>query len=248
MTPEEWERCADPAPLLGLLRGKADDRALRRFACACVRRVWGLLSEEASRAAVAVAERHADGLAGADELRDAFAAAPQVAPPADEDAEWWTVATAAPSQQARRSAAYAALDASAPGPWGGALHGFPDAWAADAAAWAAAACTAGAAMRAAWAGARVGERAAQAALVRCILRSPFRPVVPLDPAVLVWDGGAARRLAEAIYAGRRFGDLPILADLLEEAGLTDAALLGHLRGPELHVLGCWALDAVLGKS
>jgi hypothetical protein len=47
---------------------------------------------------------------------------------------------------------------------------------------------------------------------------------------------------------RRFEDLPVLADLLEEAGCTDAALLGHLRGPGPHILGCHALDAVLGKS
>ena len=47
---------------------------------------------------------------------------------------------------------------------------------------------------------------------------------------------------------RRFEDLPVLADLLEEAGCTDAALLGHLRGPGPHVLGCWALDAAVGKS
>jgi hypothetical protein len=55
-------------------------------------------------------------------------------------------------------------------------------------------------------------------------------------------------LAEVIYDGRRFEDLPVLADLLEEAGLTDAALLGHLRGPGPHALGCHALDAVLGKQ
>jgi hypothetical protein len=54
--------------------------------------------------------------------------------------------------------------------------------------------------------------------------------------------------AESVSAARRFEDLPVLADLLEEAGLTDAALLGHLRGPGPHALGCWALDAVLGKS
>jgi hypothetical protein len=39
-----------------------------------------------------------------------------------------------------------------------------------------------------------------------------------------------------------------LADALEEAGCTDANLLGHLRGPGPHALGCHALDAVLGKS
>jgi hypothetical protein len=65
--------------------------------------------------------------------------------------------------------------------------------------------------------------------------------------VLTWNGGAARRLAEAIYEGRRFEDLPVLADLLEEAGVTDAALLGHLRGPGPHTRGCHVLDAPLGR-
>jgi hypothetical protein len=66
--------------------------------------------------------------------------------------------------------------------------------------------------------------------------------------VLELHGGATRRRAASIYDGRRFADLSVLADLLEEAGLTDAALLGHLRGPGPHGLGCWALDAVIGKS
>jgi hypothetical protein len=66
--------------------------------------------------------------------------------------------------------------------------------------------------------------------------------------VLAWNGGVACRLADGIYEGRRFEDLPVLADLLEEAGLTDAAILGHLRGPGPHVLGCWAVDAVLGRT
>jgi hypothetical protein len=39
-----------------------------------------------------------------------------------------------------------------------------------------------------------------------------------------------------------------LADVLEEAGLTDASLLGHLRGPGAHVRGCWAIDLLLGKE
>jgi hypothetical protein len=42
--------------------------------------------------------------------------------------------------------------------------------------------------------------------------------------------------------------LPVLADLLDEAGATDAALLAHLRGPGPHALGCHALDAVRGKE
>ena len=39
-----------------------------------------------------------------------------------------------------------------------------------------------------------------------------------------------------------------LADALEDAGCTDGELLGHLRSPEPHVRGCWAVDLVLGKE
>jgi hypothetical protein len=62
------------------------------------------------------------------------------------------------------------------------------------------------------------------------------------------DGGSAVRVAEVIYAERRFEYLPVLADALEEAGCGDAEVLGHLRGPGPHVRGCWALDLVLGLS
>jgi hypothetical protein len=41
--------------------------------------------------------------------------------------------------------------------------------------------------------------------------------------------------------------MPILADALEDAGCADAGILAHLRSLGPHVLGCWALDLVLGK-
>lgn len=42
--------------------------------------------------------------------------------------------------------------------------------------------------------------------------------------------------------------LAVLADALEEAGITDAFLLDHLRGSGPHVRGCFALDAILGRT
>jgi hypothetical protein len=39
-----------------------------------------------------------------------------------------------------------------------------------------------------------------------------------------------------------------LADALEDAGCTDAELLGHLRAPGPHVRGCWAVDLVSGRT
>jgi len=50
------------------------------------------------------------------------------------------------------------------------------------------------------------------------------------------------RLARAIYEEGRCGDLPILADALEDAGCTDADILEHCRSAGPHVRGCWLLD------
>jgi hypothetical protein len=78
--------------------------------------------------------------------------------------------------------------------------------------------------------------------------------VTLDPARLAWQGGAVRKLAEAVYEERErpsghldAARLAVLADMLEEAGCADADLLRHLRGPGPHVRGCWAIDTLLGR-
>jgi hypothetical protein len=59
---------------------------------------------------------------------------------------------------------------------------------------------------------------------------------------------SVQNLATSIYADHSFDRVPLLADALEDAGCTDAELLGHLRGPGTHVRGCWAVDLVLGKE
>ena len=51
----------DLAPMLELLRGKASDRMLRLFACACMRRIWLRMEEEEVPEEVEVSERFADG-------------------------------------------------------------------------------------------------------------------------------------------------------------------------------------------
>jgi hypothetical protein len=56
-------------------------------------------------------------------------------------------------------------------------------------------------------------------------------------------------LATAIYDGRDFAAMPVIADALEKSGCDDPELLGHLRRQgQGHVRGCWALDLVLGKE
>jgi hypothetical protein len=90
------------------------------------------------------------------------------------------------------------------------------------------------------------ERRAQADLLRDVFRPFGAPSV--DPAWLAYNGGAAALLARAVYEEGRWQDLPVLADAVEEAGCSDEAILGHLRGPGPHVRGCWAVDAVLGRQ
>jgi hypothetical protein len=65
-----------------------------------------------------------------------------------------------------------------------------------------------------------GRRLDQARLLRDIFGNPFRPA-QVAPAWLRWRGGMIVHMAQAIYDERRFQDVPILADALEEAGCTD---------------------------
>ena len=53
------------------------------------------------------------------------------------------------------------------------------------------------------------------------------------------------RLARLIYDEHAFGDLPVLADALEDAGCRDEVILEHLRDGGPHARGCFALDACL---
>jgi hypothetical protein len=79
MTEAEWLRCDDPDKMLKFVRGKAGERKLRLFACACCRRRWHRLRDERSRKAVEVAERYADGEAEEQELNSARREAIEVA-------------------------------------------------------------------------------------------------------------------------------------------------------------------------
>jgi hypothetical protein len=84
--------------------------------------------------------------------------------------------------------------------------------------------------------------------VRDIFANPFRPAIVVAPDVFIWRGGLVPQLAASIHDACDFGRLPVLADALEDAGCVDAELLGHLRGPGMHVRGCFALDLLLGKG
>jgi hypothetical protein len=223
--------------MLEFLRGKASDRKLRLFAVACCRRIWHLLSDKRYRRALNVAERYADGLASVSELHSTRGVVVK-ANTHIEDYEW------SEDKQgmllALNAVSWATLQREPP----------------DSPAYLAGGAAGGAKNASVWEGASEAEvHASQSALLRDILGPlPFRPV-SLAPAVLTWHDATVVRLAQATYDERHLpagtldtGRLAVLADALEEAGCTNADLLGHLRGPGPHVCGCWPVDLVLGKE
>jgi hypothetical protein len=239
MTEAEWLGCDYPATMLHFLYGLPGDerrafcqgeigsRKLRLFACACVRRVWHLLADPRSRTAVEVAERYADGQA----TRDALATAAY--PGADDAILQAAEAVRDIAGKAVWEAAIAAArTASVQGAWyaagGGSYYS-------------------GRAVEFS-AGAPLAELECrdQCRLLRCVLGNPFHTPAPPRPAWLAWNDGTVRKLARTVYDERRFGDLPILADALEDAGCADADLLDHLREPGPHARGCWPVDLLLG--
>jgi hypothetical protein len=66
--------------------------------------------------------------------------------------------------------------------------------------------------------------------------------------VLAWHDGTVGRIAAGIYEDLAFDRLPVLADALLDAGCDDEGLLAHCRSAGPHALGCWAVDAILGRE
>jgi hypothetical protein len=219
VTEEQWLACTNPTAMLEFLRGKASDRKLRLFACACCSRVRHLLSDKYNRKALSIAERYAEGEVPEEKLGFAWGDARRAAKVAyregreTEAAAMWAVSLVCEADLGRAVAAVG--------------------WAAQCEAYA------------------IGQprladvQREQVVLLRDIVGNPFRAVA-LDPA---WRTHAVVQLARSLYDDRRFEDMPILADALEEAGADNQEILGHLRQKEPgHVRGCWCLDLVLGKE
>jgi hypothetical protein len=239
MTEAEWVACADPERMLAFLvpreRGRparVSDRKVRLFEVACCRRIWPLITGGPWREAVVLAERYADGEVGD---RGRRAAASKARPTqmlmglptlnAGVAALRTTEKTCGKTYflgNASAAVAYAANRSDRP-------------------------FAQGVRYRAA----RSTEMNAQVGLARCVFGNPFRPVT-MAPA---WRTPDVIGLAQAAYENRILPSggldqqhLTILADALEDAGCSDRALLDHLRGPGVHVRGCWAVDALLGKT
>ena len=224
MNESDWLTCADPATMLHFLLGRGiSERKSRLLSCACCRRIWDLLPDPRSRAAVEVAERYADGEATRVEL--------------------WTAKRDAVSPAGGGAiAAYWAVSAKASGPLVNAFEAAAEAPARlavqEAQPYAAAAT---------WDAAQEEGERYQVSLIREIIGNPFCDY-PLDPLWLAWEGGVVGRMAHGIYEDRAFDRMPILGDALEEAGCGHEAVLDHCRSGDEHLRGCWVLDLILGKD
>jgi hypothetical protein len=247
MTEADWLACNDTHEMLRFLGWQVSNRKLRLCSCACIRLLWPQMQDQRSRRAVEVAEHFADGLVSPQDLlaaqhdaekahSDLVADSPQLFRRYREAARTGlSAATGLVNPITALAAAFAAKEVTYPTFPTMYDDLNPEASLLD--------CIM----------IEIAESPGNGLLpldgpVRDILGNPFRVATSPDPTWLLWNNGAVRRVAEAIYRERRFDDCPILADALEEAGCTSLDLLGHLRGPGPHVLGCHGLDAVLGKS
>jgi hypothetical protein len=90
-------------------------------------------------------------------------------------------------------------------------------------------------------------RLRQHRLIEEVFGDPFHRV-SVERAWLAWNGGTVGEVAGAIYDERRFDDLPVLADALEDAGCDNEDVLSHCRSSGPHFWGCWVVDMLLGKE
>jgi hypothetical protein len=231
LTEAEWPVCNDPARMLGVLQDQGRERKLRLFACHCARRIWGVAQDcrgHAIPSDVALAEAYADGDATLTELEAAGENRWGVG-------EYSSFSCAFSSAQTTTevdalTAARVASNQSADGFGMVALVTTEEPREKQIAAFLAAVSS---------------EQDIQVALLRDIFGNPFRPVC-FDAE---WRTSTAVALAQQMYESRDFSTMPILADALQDAGCENPDILNHCRDPkQVHVRGCWIVDAILGKS
>jgi hypothetical protein len=233
-TVEQWRQCDDPERMLGWVWDRMSDRKRRLFAVACCRRRIDLLNAEC-RDLLDVAERFARGLADGAELAAAHEAA------------YATV---------ERDVCPCCADA----------HGF--------APWLACSCASQAdhVLRSVWRDAcdlaertlerrwqyhdeneelsrrqAQDERKATCDLLREQVPCPAA-AVRLSPDWRRFQRGVILAIAAEIDHSEDYRLMAVLADALQDAGCTDAVILGHARQTGSHAAGCWLLDLLLGRD
>jgi hypothetical protein len=247
VTESDWLNETDPSSMIAFVREEQktfrtrwvgwifrprfniSERKWRLFYCACMRRIEHLLPVIEAQELIGVAERFADGSVSEEILENAIQASIQGC--RRERTRLWELGKESPHR-----AAILALER---------FHRPHEA----------ARTALGFALRA-WVisqpqadlqNEETSERARQAALLREVVGNPFRACI-IDSVWQAWNDGTIPRMAQRIYDERRFEDMPILADALEDAGCCDEAILTHCRAETGHVRGCWLLDLLTGKE
>jgi len=225
-----WRSCIRLFEMLPLVATRISDRKRRLFAVACCRRLAHLLGDDRSRRAVEVAERYADGEAS--EAERLFAENSAVEAHIDMRESRFSATPIVCWSRAGELITQSALLAVSVGTF----------YAEDAADYGRLALAAGG----------VGwSREQEEEIAQCrLLRDIVGPLaeVTVDPLWLAANDRAAVQLAGWIYDRQAFGDLPFLADALEDAGCCDARILDHCRQGGEHVRGCWVVDRLLAKT
>jgi hypothetical protein len=255
MTAEEWTQAHNVEKLIYLVEKTISSRKLRLFTLGCCHRVSHLLGDGRCHRTIAVAETFADNGCGKAELELHRRQAQEIGENLEKQcrASDGTIFPHAYMMAAQSSASSAVAFAATldqtrkfyPTPSGVNVSTSVVCEAACRAREAVFAATKASGGDDAIAGASSeAEMQAQMQVLRDVVGAPFSAT----KSVIAWQTVTVMSLATAIYADRAFDRLPILADALEDAGCDHADILNHCRGPGPHVLGCWPLDLVLGKS
>jgi hypothetical protein len=214
----DWMEQGNPEVAWNTLRVELNERQQRLLACACCRRVLSLLDDPVAVAALDAAERFADG----DGAPDIVAAMHRYhRGPQDGVAAIW---------------AAEALSVLLRGYFSPSARNLSEA-------------VARAARADRDAHGDMDWRAARRRQVGylCDLRGRHFYSVDFDPLWGNWHDGLVVVMAQMIFEKRRFSEMPVLADALEDAGCDNADIPAHCRSTREHVRGCWVIDELMGK-
>lgn len=233
MTESEWWVWHEPQKMLEFLHANYQftERKARLFAVACCRRIGqGLIPE--CRDLLDLTEAVMDARAGRDQFDPAFARLRAAVSPG------WFGGETPDGWEGHQAVAFAQDDE------GGYFRCVKESVAF------AAVAAVGGLRRPGRHLASVPEYEAQARLLRDLFGPlPFRSM-EIPAAILAWNDNCIPKLAASIYEEWAFTAerMGVLADAMEEAGVTDEGVLQHLRRPALHCRGCWVIDLLLGKE
>lgn len=235
MTEEEWlSATTKPMAMFRFVQARLNRRTKLLLGCACCRLFWDQLTDVRCQFALEIAEQFADRHCEEERFAEASRLAWEVHTENDDHAD----RSPASRVSLLASGAVATLLLGSGHSVGSAL-----AWVQSAA---------GVGGRAQ----RIEIRQRMSDLIREIVGNPFRPwtlaaefagggLIQPDGRIVNLDD-SARSLAYAARLEQAFERLPILADAVEECGLTDQEMLAHLRQEQPHTRGCWALDCITG--